>query len=104
MRCDKLKEGGMPQQKSAKGGTPQYYDSQKLGNRSSSDEVCNRPDELKDGGMPQCKMVTNIRHKMSPYKTLQDMLNDNVMKKSNTKKINAQIRPYITETMLTKQN
>ena len=86
MRHDKLKEEGMPQQKSAKRGMPQYDDSQELGNRSSSDEICNRFDELKDGGMPQCKMVTNTRHKMSPYKTLQDMLNDNVMKKSNTKK------------------
>ena len=43
-----------------------------------------RYDELKNGGMPQCKVVTNIRHKMSPYKTLQDMLNDNIMKKYNT--------------------
>ena len=31
---------------------PQYDDSQELGNRSSSDEICNRFDELKDGGMP----------------------------------------------------
>ena len=96
MRHDKLKEGGMPQQKNAKGGMPQqksakegmpqYDESQELGNRSSSDEIYNRSDELKYGGMPQCKMVTNTKHKMSPYKTLQDMLNDNVMKKSNTKK------------------
>ena len=42
-----------------------------------------KSDELKNGGMPQCKIVTNIRHRMSPYKTLQDMLNDDAMKKSN---------------------
>ena len=83
MRCDKPKERGMPQQKSAKGGMPQYDDLQRSRNRSSSEKICKRSDELKDGGMPQCKIVTNIRHRMSPYKTLQDMLNDDAMKKSN---------------------
>ena len=33
-------------------------------------KICETSDELKDGGMPQCKIVTNIRHRMSPYKTL----------------------------------
>ena len=40
-----------------------------------------RSDELKDGGMPQCRIVTNIRHRISPYKTLWDMLNDDAMQK-----------------------
>ena len=31
--------------------------------------------------MPQCKIVTNIRHGMSPNKTLWDMFNDDVMQK-----------------------
>ena len=31
------------------------------------------------GGMPQCRIVTNIRHGISPYKTLWDMLNDDAM-------------------------
>ena len=39
-----------------------------------------RYDELKNGGMPQCKIVTNIGQRMSPYKTLQDVLNDDAMK------------------------
>ena len=83
MRCDKPKEGGMPQQKSAKGGMPQYEDSQRSRKRSSGEKIYKRSNELKDGVMSQSKIVTNIRHRMSPYKTLQDMLNDNVMKKSN---------------------
>ena len=29
--------------------------------------------------MPQCRIVTNIRHGISPYKTLWDMLNDDAM-------------------------
>ena len=33
------------------------------------------------GGMPQCRIVTNIRHEISPYKTLWDMLNDDAMRK-----------------------
>ena len=33
-------------------------------------KICKTSDELKDGGMPQSKIVTNIRHRMSPYKTL----------------------------------
>ena len=83
MRCDKPKEGVMPLQKSAKGGMPQYDGLQRSRNRSNSEKICKRFNELKDGGMPQCKIVTNIRHRMSPYKTLQDMLNDDAMKKSN---------------------
>ena len=31
--------------------------------------------------MPQCKIVTNVRHGISPYKTLRDMLNDDAMNK-----------------------
>ena len=62
---------------------PQYDDSQESGNRLRIQKICKRYDEIKDGGMPQCKIVINIRHKMSPYKTLQDMLNDDVMKRSN---------------------
>ena len=73
----------MPQQKSAKMGMPQYDDSQRSRNRSSNEKICKKSYELKDGGMPQCKIITNIRHKMSPYKTFQDMLNDDAMKKSN---------------------
>ena len=64
---------------------PQYDDSQRSRNRSSNEKNCKRFDELNDGGMPQCKIVNNIRHKMSPYKTLQDMLNDHAMKKYNIK-------------------
>ena len=75
----------MPQQKSARGGMPQYDDLQRSRKRSSGEKIYKRSDELKDEGMPQSKIVTNIRHKMSPYKALQDMLNDNVMKKSNIK-------------------
>ena len=63
---------------------PQYDDSQESGNRLRIQKICKRYDEIKDGGMPQCKIVTNIRHRMSPYKTLQDMFNDNIMKKYNT--------------------
>ena len=33
------------------------------------------------GDMPQCKIVANIRHGISPYKTLWDMLNDDAMQK-----------------------
>ena len=44
-------------------------------------QVCKTSDDLKDGGMPQCKIVTKIRHRMSPNKTLWDMLNDDAMKK-----------------------
>ena len=83
MRCDNLKEGGMPQQKSVKGGMPQYDDLKRSRNRSNSEKICKRSNELKDGGMPQCKIVTNIGHKMSPYKTLQDMLNNDAIKKFN---------------------
>ena len=83
MRCDKPKEGGMPQQKSVEGGMPQYDNQQRSRNRSSSEKIRKRSNELNDGGMHQCKIVTNIRHRMSPYKTLQDMLNDDAMKKSN---------------------
>ena len=60
----------MLQQKNAKGGMPQCDNLQELGNISSSDEIYKRSDELKDDGMPLCKIMTNIRHKMSPYKTL----------------------------------
>ena len=49
---------------------PQYDDSQRSRNRSSSEKISKRSNELKDGGMPQCKIVTNIRYRMSPYKTL----------------------------------
>ena len=62
---------------------PQYDDSQRSRNRSSSEKICKISNELKDEGMPQCKIVSNIRHRMSPYKTLQGMLNDYAMKKSN---------------------
>ena len=31
--------------------------------------------------MPQCRIVTNIRHIISPNKTLWDMLNDDATKK-----------------------
>ena len=31
------------------------------------------------GVCPKCKIVTNIRHEISPYKTLWDMLNDDAM-------------------------
>ena len=37
-------------------------------------------DELNDGSKPRCKIVTNIRHRMSPNKILWDMLNDDAMK------------------------
>ena len=83
MRYDKPKEEGMPQQKSAKGGMPQYGNLQRSRNKSSSEKIYKRSYELKDGGMPQCKIVTNISYKMSPSKTLQDMLNDDTMKKFN---------------------
>ena len=43
-------------------------------------KVCKTSDEPEDGVMPQCKIVTNIRHRMSPNKTLWDMLNDDAMK------------------------
>ena len=33
-------------------------------------KVCKHSDEPEDGVMPQCKIVTNIRHRMSPNKTL----------------------------------
>ena len=82
-RFDELKNEGMPQQNNAKGAMSQYDDSQRSRNRSSSEKICKRSHELKDGGTPQCKIVTNIRHKMSPYKTLQDILIDDAMKKSN---------------------
>ena len=60
---------------------PQYDNSQRSRSRMSSEKVCKRKiDELKDGGMPQCEIVTNIRHRMSPNKTLWDMLNDDAMK------------------------
>ena len=52
MRCDKPKDEGMPQQKSAKGGMPQYDDSQRSRNRSSNEKTYERSNELKDGGMP----------------------------------------------------
>ena len=45
-------------------------------------KICKTSDELKNGGMPQCRIVTNIRHGISPYKTLWDMLNDDAMKKN----------------------
>ena len=44
-------------------------------------KVCKTSDEPEDGVMPQCKIVTNIRHRMSPNKILWDMLNDDAMKK-----------------------
>ena len=60
---------------------PQYDNSQRSRSRMSSEKVYKRKiDELKDGGMPQCEIVTNIRHRMSPNKTLWDMLNDDAMK------------------------
>ena len=62
---------------------PQYDDSQESRSKMSSEKIWKRSHELKDGSMPQCKIVTNIRHRMSLYKTLQDMLNDDAMKKSN---------------------
>ena len=34
-------------------------------------KTCKTSDELKDRGMPQCRIVTNIRHIMSPYKNTQ---------------------------------
>ena len=37
--------------------------------------------DLRMGGMPQCRIVTNIRHEISPYKTFRDMLNDDAMNK-----------------------
>ena len=77
----------MPQQKNAKGGMPQYDDLQRLRNRSSSEKIYKRSDELKDGDMPQCKIVTNIRYIISPYKTLQDMVNDDAMNKCLNKTI-----------------
>ena len=78
MRCNKPKERGMPQQKNTKEGMPQYDDSQKSRNKSSNEKICKKSNELKDGGMPLCKIVTNIRHRMLPYKTLQNMLNNDV--------------------------
>ena len=44
-------------------------------------QVCKTSDDLKDGGMPQCKIVTSVRHGISPYKTLRDMLNDDAVNK-----------------------
>ena len=46
-------------------------------------KICKTSDELKNGGMPQCRIVTNIRHGISPYKTLRDMLNDDAKKKTH---------------------
>ena len=60
---------------------PQYDNSQRSRNRMSSEKDRKRSGGLKDGGMPQCEIVTNIRHRMSPNKTLWDMLNDDAMKK-----------------------
>ena len=60
---------------------PQYDDSQRSRNRSSSEKNRKRSGGLKDGGMPQCRIVTHIRHGISPYKTLWDMLNDDAMQK-----------------------
>ena len=79
-RSNKLNDGGMPQYNSAKGGMSRYDDSQGSRNGSSSEKIYKRSDELKDGGMPQYKIITNRKHRMSPYKTLWDMLNDDVMK------------------------
>ena len=62
---------------------PQYDDSQESRSKMSSEKIWKRSHELKDGSIPKCKRVTNIRHRMSLYKTLQDMLNDDAMKKSN---------------------
>ena len=66
---------------------PQYDDSQESGNRLRIQKICKRYDEIKDGGMPQCKIVTNIRYIISPYKTLQDMVNDDAMNKCLNKTI-----------------
>ena len=56
-RHGKPKErGGMLQLKSAKGGMPQYDDSQRSRNRLSSEKVHKNPDKPKDGGMPQCEI------------------------------------------------
>ena len=43
-------------------------------------KICKTSDELKNRGMPQCRIVTNIRHGISPYKTLWDMLDNDAMK------------------------
>ena len=58
---------------------PQYDNSQRSRDRMNSKRICKRSGELKDGGMPQCRIVTNIRHGISPNKTLWDMLNDDAM-------------------------
>ena len=71
-KYDEPRDGVCPNKeiKNTKRGMPQYDDSQRSRNRSSSEKICKRSNELKNGGMPQCKLVTNIRHKMSSYKTL----------------------------------
>ena len=60
---------------------PQCDNLQRSRNRSNSEKNRKRFGGLKDGGMPQCEIVTNIRHRMSPNKTLWDMPNDDAMKK-----------------------
>ena len=60
---------------------PQCDDSQRSRDRMNSKRICKRSGELKDGGMPQCRIVTNMRHGISPNKTLWDMLNDDAMKR-----------------------
>ena len=49
---------------------PQYDDSQRSRNRSSSEKIRKISNELKDGGMPQCKIVTNIRQNVTKQDTL----------------------------------
>ena len=44
-------------------------------------KVCKTSYEPENGVMPQCRIVTNIRHGISPYKTFRDMLNDDAMNK-----------------------
>ena len=53
-----------------RGGMPQYNDSQRSRNRSSSEKVRKRSDKLKDGVMPQCRIVTNIRQNLTKQNTL----------------------------------
>ena len=71
----------MSQQKSTKGGIPQYNDSQRLINRSNSEKIYKRFDELKNEGMPQQKSAKGVCPSMM---TLKDQEIDRVVRKSAT--------------------
>ena len=60
---------------------PRCRTHKKTRNRLNNEKLHKRSYKLKDGGMPQCRIVTNIRHRISPNKTLWDVLNDDAIKK-----------------------